>query len=84
MLEKEEIGGSEIYTYIAWADRVDRLSMELGDTQGFLVSIMRDALPKAPQNVIGTSHTDWTMFTAAVRSVSHTTLQLTMKTDSAS
>jgi hypothetical protein len=75
MLEKEEIGGSEVYKYIAWADRVDQLATALGDTQGFLVSVMRDALPKALRNVIGTSHTDWTTFTTAVRNVSHTALQ---------
>jgi hypothetical protein len=75
MLDKEEIGGTKVYHYIAWADRVDRLSTALGDTQGFLVSVMRDALPKALRNVIGVSHTDWTTFTAAVRNVSHTALQ---------
>ena len=75
MLDKEEIGGSEVYTYVAWADRVDKLSTALGDTQGFLVSVMRDNLPKALRNVIGTSHTDWASFTAAVRTVSHTALQ---------
>jgi hypothetical protein len=75
MLDKEEIGGAKVYAYIAWADRVDKLSIALGDTQGFLVSVMRDNLPKALCNVIGTSHTDWATFTAAVRNVSHTALQ---------
>jgi hypothetical protein len=75
MLDKEEIGGAEVYKYVAWADRVDKLSTALGDTQGFLVSVMRDNLPKALRNVIGISHTDWTSFTAAVRNVSHTALQ---------
>ena len=75
MLEKEEIGGSQVYGYIAWADRVERLSTAVGDTQGFLVSVMRDTLPKALRNVIGTSHTTWTAFTAAVRNASHTELQ---------
>jgi len=76
MLDKEEIGRAEVYAYIAWADCVDKLSTALGDTQGFLVSVMRDNLPKALRNVIGISHTDWATFTAAVRNVSHTALQL--------
>ena len=75
MLEKEEIEGSRVYGYIAWADRVERLSSVLGDTQGFLVSVMRDTLPKALRNVIGTSHTTWATFVAAVRNTSHTELQ---------
>jgi len=75
MLEQEESGGTQVYVYIAWADRVERLSTALGDTQGFLVSIMRDALPKALRNVIGTTHNDWPSFTAAVRGVSYTALQ---------
>jgi hypothetical protein len=40
MLEKEEIGGSQVYGYIVWVDRVEQLSTALGDTQGFLVSVM--------------------------------------------
>jgi hypothetical protein len=75
MLEKEEIGGSQVYGYIAWADQVERLSTTVGDTQGFLVSVMQDTLPKALRNVIGTSHTTWTAFTAAIRNASHTELQ---------
>jgi hypothetical protein len=74
-LEKEEIGGSQVYGYIAWADRVERLSTALGDTQGFLVSVMRDTLPKALRNVVGTSHTTWSTFIVAVRNVSYTELQ---------
>jgi hypothetical protein len=75
MLEKEEIGGSQVYGYIAWAERVERLSTALGDTQGFLVSVMRDTLPKPLRNVIGTSHTTWSTFIVAVRNVSYTELQ---------
>jgi len=75
MLEQEVVGGAPVYVYIAWADHVDRLSNALGDTQGFLLSIMRDSLPKALRTVIGTSHNDSPSFTAAVRNVSHTTLK---------
>jgi len=66
MLDKEEIGRAEVYAYIAWADCVDKLSTALGDTQGFLVSVMRDNLPKALRNIIGISHSNWATFTAAV------------------
>ena len=75
MLEKEEIGGSQVYGYLAWAERVEQLSTALGDTQGFLVSVMRDTLPKALRNVIRTSHTTWTSFIAAVKDTTHTQLQ---------
>ena len=75
MLEKEEIGGSQVYGYIVWVDRVEQLSTALGDTQGFLVSVMRDTLPKALRNVIGTSHTTWASFIAAIRNISYTELQ---------
>jgi len=75
MLEKEEIGGSQVYGYLAWAERVERLSTALGDTQGFLVSVMRDTLPKALRNVIGTSHTTWASFIAAVQATTYTQLQ---------
>ena len=40
MLDKEEISGSEVYMYVAWVDCVDKLSTVLGDTEGFLVSVM--------------------------------------------
>lgn len=75
LMEKEERGGVPVYAYIAWADRVEQMASSLGDTQGFLVSVVRDSLPKALRSAIGTSHLDWGTFTAAVRDVSPTTLR---------
>lgn len=74
MLEKEVRGSVPVYKYIAWADRVAQLASSLGDTQGLLVSVVREGLPKALRNVVGLSHTDWPAFTAAVRSTSPTAL----------
>ena len=75
MLEKEIIGGAPVYAYIAWAECVNMLSIALGDTQGFLISVIHDMLPKALRNVIGTSHDTWPVFITAVRAVSPTVLQ---------
>ena len=76
MLEKEIIGEAPVYAYITWEDHVNTLSTALGDTQGFLISVIQDMLPKALHNMIGTSHDTWPVFIATVRAVSPTVLQL--------
>lgn len=75
LLEKEDRGGVPVYAYIAWADRIEKMANSLGDTQGFLVSVIRDSLPKALRTAIGTSHSDWSTFTTAIRDLSPTTLR---------
>ncbi|KAG5633384.1 hypothetical protein H0H81_008265, partial [Sphagnurus paluster] len=40
--KKVKVGGIEVYTHVAWADKIERLAKALSDNSNLLVQSMRD------------------------------------------
>ena len=68
--DKEKIAGREVYSHIAWADRlaIAVKGAKLERTMTYIGQIRKD-LPKAIREKVGTGHTDWEVFLQAVRDV---------------
>ena len=68
--EKVKIRGVDVWSHVAWADKVTILVNEaniaLKTTHIWQV---RDKLPDAIKDVVGSTHADWTTFMKAVRDV---------------
>ena len=68
--EKVNSGGIEVWTHVAWADKMAALASEanlLAKTTH--IWQVRDRLPEAIKEVVKSTHADWTTFLQAVRDV---------------
>ena len=65
--KKEKIAGREVYTHIAWADKMAQ-SVKWEKTTNQLRQVRKD-LPTILREKIGTGHIDWNAFLEAVRDV---------------
>lgn len=65
--KKEKIAGREIYSHIAWTDKMEVLvkGAKLDNTTT-LISGVRKELPKLVKDKIGSGHANWTAFLKAI------------------
>ncbi|PPQ96509.1 hypothetical protein CVT26_010445 [Gymnopilus dilepis] len=81
VLREEDLGkrvrkdGVEEFSHVVWADKVQRLASALTDSSGLLIPMVRKSMPRSLKRLVGTQHTDWSSFCAAVRAVSITELE---------
>lgn len=80
LLEKDlgkrmKVEGVEEFSHVVWANKVERLALELKDVGGLLIPSTRKNLPRALRLLIGTQHKTWDVFCDAVRDVSITELE---------
>ena len=68
--KKEKVGGREIYTHIAWANKMEVLvkGAQLENTKTYIGQVRKD-LPKLLREKIGIGHANWTAFLQAIRDV---------------
>ena len=68
--KKEKLAGMEIYSHIAWADKMATTikSAKLEKTTTYIRQVRRE-LPDALREKVGTGHTNWDAFLQAVRDV---------------
>ena len=68
--EKVKIGGVDVWSHVAWADKVTILVNEASITSKTThIWQVRDKLPDAIKDVVKSTHADWTAFLQAVRDV---------------
>ena len=68
--EKVKIGGVDVWSHVAWADKVTILVNEANiASKTTHIWQVRDKLPDAIKDVVKSTHTDWTAFMQAVRDV---------------
>jgi hypothetical protein len=70
MGKKEKIAGREVYSHIAWADKmaITVRGAKLEGTTTYIGHVRKD-LPKMVREKVGAVHADWTAFLQAVRDV---------------
>lgn len=68
--KKEKTAGREIYSHIAWADKMATIvkGAKIETTTTYIGHVRKD-LPKLLREKVGAGHTDWTTFLQAVRDV---------------
>lgn len=68
--KKEKIEGMEVYSHIAWADKLATIvkSAKLEKTTTHIRQVRRN-LPEILGDKVGTGHADWTAFLQAIRDV---------------
>jgi hypothetical protein len=66
--KKEKTAGREVYSHIAWADRMATIvkGAKIESTTTYIGHVRKE-LPKMLRELIGTGHADWTAFLKAVR-----------------
>ena len=68
--KKEKTAGREVYTHIAWADKMATIVKGAKiETTTTYIGHVRKELPKILREKVGAGHTDWTVFLQAVRDV---------------
>jgi hypothetical protein len=70
MGKKEKIAGREVYSHIAWADKMLVIvqGAKLEETTTYIGHIRKE-LPKLLREKVGAGHADWIKFLQAVREV---------------
>jgi hypothetical protein len=70
MGKKEKIAGRDVYTHIAWADKMatNVRGAKLDKSTTYIGHVRRE-LPKLLREKVGVGHTSWTAFIQAVRDV---------------
>lgn len=68
--KKEKVAGREVYTHIAWADKMAAIirGAKLENTTTYIGQIRKN-LPTLLREKIGAGHTSWTVFLQAIRNV---------------
>lgn len=79
LLEKDlgqrvKVDGVEEFAHVVWANKVERLALDLKDHGGLLIPSTRKNMPRALRLLVGTQHKTWDVFCEAIRSVSTTEL----------
>jgi tRNA A37 threonylcarbamoyladenosine synthetase subunit TsaC/SUA5/YrdC len=62
----------EEYAHVVWANRIERCTAAIPDTDGLWISKIRKAMLKVLQKVTEPTHTDWALFCKATRTVTLT------------
>jgi hypothetical protein len=70
LAKKETVAGREVYSHIAWADRMGTIvkGAKLENSTTYVRQVRKE-LPDILKEKIGTGHADWTTFLQAVRDV---------------
>ena len=68
--KKEKIAGREVYSHIAWADKMTMIvkGAKIESTTTYIGQVRKE-LPKSLREKVGAGHIDWTAFLQAVRDV---------------
>jgi len=66
---KVKVNGTETYTHIAWANKVEKLAKAIPDNNNLLVVGCRRQLPPTLKALVSSSHDTWTSFCAAVHTI---------------
>ncbi|GLB45242.1 hypothetical protein LshimejAT787_2100020 [Lyophyllum shimeji] len=66
---KVKVNGIEVYTHVAWADKVERLAKAIPDDNNLLVQITRNSMAPSLRALVAHSHNTWATFCRAVREV---------------
>ena len=76
-LKDEDVGSKvgddeddQIWSHVDWAQRVRELAEDVGDTQGLLISIIRNNLPVAIRTLLPNDISTWTKFCDGVCNIS--------------
>jgi hypothetical protein len=70
MGKKEKIAGREIYTHIAWADKMSTIVRGAKiETTTTYIGHVRKELPRLLREKVGAGHADWTTFLQAIRDI---------------
>ena len=67
--KKVKVNGTEMYTHVAWANKVERLAKAIPDNNNLLVVGCRRQLPPTLKALVSSSNDTWTTFCAAVRAI---------------
>ncbi|KAG6852492.1 hypothetical protein C0991_011527, partial [Blastosporella zonata] len=84
-IEEDELGkkitsrGVEVYTHVAWANKVQRLAEGIPDTGNLLVKATRDDMAPSLRSLIPHSSDTWSTFCDSVRAISITELREKME-----
>ena len=60
------VGGMEEYTHIAWADKVEKMTKNIPDTNNLLISAVQKNLPSVIRKIIGSKNLTWAAFCSTV------------------
>ncbi|KAG6807185.1 hypothetical protein H0H92_008484 [Tricholoma furcatifolium] len=72
---KVKVNGVEMYSHVAWANRVERLAKAIPDNDNLLVRGTRNSMPAPLKALIPASINTWTAFCNAIRTVDITELK---------
>ena len=67
--KKVKVNGTEVYTHVAWANKVEKLAKAIPDNNNLLVVGCRRQLPPTLKALVSSSHDTWTTFCAAICTV---------------
>lgn len=71
LAKKVDVGGSEVWSHVAWADKIYRIAANAGiESTSTYIGLIRKSLPDLIKEKVGTAQKDWTAFADAVRNVS--------------
>ncbi|KAG6807673.1 hypothetical protein H0H92_006741 [Tricholoma furcatifolium] len=68
--QKVKVNRVEMYTHVAWADKVERLAKAVLDDNNLLICTTRDNMAPSLRALVPYFNDTWTTFCSAVRSVS--------------
>ncbi|KAF5380193.1 hypothetical protein D9615_006239 [Tricholomella constricta] len=66
---KVKVNGTEVWTHVAWADKVERLAKAIPDDNNLLVQTTRDGMAPSLKALVPRSNNTWATLCQAVRSV---------------
>ena len=66
---KVKVNGTEVYSHVAWANKIEKLAKAIPDNNNLLVVGCRRQLPPTLKALVSSSHDTWTAFCGAVRAI---------------
>ncbi|KAF5378164.1 hypothetical protein D9615_007525 [Tricholomella constricta] len=72
---KVKVNGTEVWTHVAWADKVERLARAIPDDNNLLVQSTRECMAPSLKALVPRSNNTWSAFCRAVKDVDVTELK---------
>ena len=67
--KKVKVNGAEVYTHVAWVNKVEKLAKAIPDNNNLLVVGCRQQLPPMLKALVSSTHDTWSTFCGAVRTI---------------
>ncbi|KAG6808875.1 hypothetical protein H0H92_002491 [Tricholoma furcatifolium] len=67
---KVKVNGVELYSHVAWADKIEQLARMIPDNNNLLVKATRDSMAPSLRALVPSTNDTWATFCTAVRQVS--------------